>query len=185
MNLKTIFLLNLFIAALLLSGCSNLKSLKDVNPNALQPNQSVLIVSAGAKIPCKKNTASMMLKKSSAPADLSNSIGGVRMNNAYLKSDFNNEYSRVVSIVVEPGKYNFWAHSSNPYGEYLSPILTEPFVIKSNEIVYLGEVYTYGCDGNFSIEINDKEKRDIDFIQKKYPDLKKSKITKRLLKPKY
>ncbi|NIQ14894.1 MAG: hypothetical protein GTO02_11020 [Candidatus Dadabacteria bacterium] len=97
------------------------------------------------------------------------------INNSFVDSMFDDEYGRVFSLLLSPGKYDFWLDSTHPWLQYDSPLFTKPITLKPKEIKYVGEFYANGCL-NISLTIRDNSLRDINKIKSLEPNLNEEKV---------
>lgn len=148
-----------------LIGCAApLPSINDVDPNKLTNQQAMLIVSTGADETCISFSSTVVVKQVDKKPSILSSIGVMQINNDFVKSDFKEEYGKVYTLVLQPGEYDFWLNSQNPYMKIKDPIISEPVTLLPKQIKYVGEIHSDGC-GSMLISIKNKMERDIAFLQ--------------------
>lgn len=169
------FICSLIVAAALTGCAAPLPSIHNVDVNHLTAEQAMLIVSTGADETCISFSSTLVVKEFSENATLLSSIGVMQLNNDFVASDFTKEYGKVYTLVLQPGKYDFWLNSQNPYMEIKDPVISEPITLLPKQIKYVGEVHSDGC-GSLYITMNNKIERDIKFLQKIKPELNIGKV---------
>ena len=161
--------LAIFIA--LLTACAvQVPDISTVDPNNLSEEQALLIFSTAADDTCVSFGSSVVLKPVSAASNLGESIGGRQLNNPFVDSHFEDDYVLVHTMVVSPGEYDFWLHSTNPntYYEDEEQIVSKPFSIAPKEIRYIGEIRSTGCK-EIRLTVSDRRKRDLEFVSSSSP----------------
>ena len=109
----------LTIVSAALTACAvQVPDISTVDVNNLTEEQAVLIFSTAADNTCVSFGSSVVLKPVSAPANFGDSIGGRQLNNPFIDSHFEDEYALVHTMVLAPGEYDFWLHSTNPNTVY-------------------------------------------------------------------
>src|SRR5262245_3871477 len=118
MRLPLIFL----VAAI--AGCS-VPGAQGVDPANLGA-KAVLIFSVGASSTRKFSVVpEVVLKRADAPASPWRGVGAVPIGNGYTPSDFEAEYAKVVTMLVEPGQYDFFLYAAAGNAYYPNPIFTK------------------------------------------------------------
>ena len=133
-------------------------------------DKALLMFSAGANETCMVAGTSLIIKSADAQARLGESIGMYQANNPFVQSDFEEQYGKVYTIAVAPGDYDFWLLVNNATWRYKDPILTQPIRAKAAQVKYIGEFFLTGC-GSVNIKVQDRSKRDIEFLQRSEPSL--------------
>jgi len=157
----------------LLTACAvQVPDISAVDVNNLTEEQALLIFSTAADNTCVSFGSSVVLKPVSAASNLGESIGGRQLNNPFVNSHFEDEYALVHTMVVSPGNYDFWLHSTNPYTYYENEkqIVSKPFSIAPKEIRYIGEIRSSGCK-EIWITVSDRRDRDLEFVSTSNPSL--------------
>jgi hypothetical protein len=171
----------LFISSGLSAGCGTLSNYYDpakISESQLMAKSGIVILSAGAPEHCM--SIAMFLKVLPETINYYGTPAASLPVDVYtVKSDFKDHHGSLHAVSLPAGNY------------YLAPVISNPnvravklqiakFSVAAGEVVYLGEYFMpVACVFNPRVEFRDQQKRDLELLALKNPQLAKSKIVVR------
>ncbi|HBA85928.1 MAG TPA: hypothetical protein DCZ95_17735 [Verrucomicrobia bacterium] len=143
------------------------------------PGTGIAIISTGAK----ESSISFARNLVISGTNSEKAIASLPMDNALLKSHFPDHSGFVHVIPLKQGVYDISLVILNDYYVAKNPYPLPIFEIKAGETVYLGEVFLSSGKADSIYEINNQADRDLALVEAANPDLNKSDVTIRVIKP--
>ncbi len=181
---RATYYMALFTLGTMLAACSHENKYRAELASPLKANAAsgVIVISAGSTKPCGLFATPTGLRIFSAKGPFTPyaALATLDVNNPNTESEFSDHHGRLYVISLPSGKYVLAPFLIHPYADYVKPLQAD-FEVRSQEIVYLGELFMPECQGDSKMAFQDQEIRDRELLQTKNPAFADVPITKRLL----
>lgn len=173
----------LFLAvACIVSGCGTMDNRlapEKMNPAALSDGSGIVVLSTGAADRCI-STATLLNMAPAGARYGKDGVAGINVDNYVIKSDFPDHQGILSVVVLEPGNYQLYPSTLNPYVTSIK-IPKAEFSVAAGEIVYIGEFYMpVACSFDNITQFRDQQARDLALLQTRNPSLAAKPVVKRI-----